>query len=100
LSDNRKAIGFKWVLRKKYKIDGIIDKFKARLVAKGYTQRKGIDYDKTFSPLEKFAFILIILALVTFYDLELHQMDVKTVFLNGELKETIYATTRVLYCRK
>ncbi|RVW98913.1 Retrovirus-related Pol polyprotein from transposon TNT 1-94 [Vitis vinifera] len=64
--------------------------YKARLVAKGFTQREGIDYKETFSPVSSKDSFRIIMALVAHYDLELHQMDVKTVFLNGNIDETIY----------
>ena len=90
LPEERKAIGCKWVFKKKLWVDGSIDKFKARLVAKGYIQKEGIDFQKTYSPVAKFASIRIILAIVAHLDLELHQMDVKTAFLNGELQEDIY----------
>jgi hypothetical protein len=59
-------------------------------VAKGYTQREGIDYNKIFSPVSYKDSFRIIMALVAHYDLELHQMDVKTAFLNGDLDETVY----------
>ena len=85
-----KTVGCKWVYKIKYDSQGNIDKFKARLVAKGYTQREGIDYNETFSPVSCKDSFRIIMALVAHYDLELHQMDVKTAFLNGDLEETIY----------
>ncbi|KAM1189908.1 hypothetical protein ACFX2J_025523 [Malus domestica] len=85
-----KPIGCKWVLRKKYKSDGTLDKFKARLVAKGYTQKPGIDFVDTYSTVAKFTSIRILMAIVARMDLELHQLDVKTTFLNGDLKEDIY----------
>jgi hypothetical protein len=59
-------------------------------VAKGFTQREGIDYTKTFSPVSSKDSFRIIMALVAHYDLKLHQMDVKTAFLNGNLQENIY----------
>lgn len=90
LSKDRKPIGCKWVLKKKLKLDGTIDIYKARLVAKGFTQKEGIDYEETYSSVAKFTSIRILMSIVAHLDLELHQMDVKTTFLNGELKEEIY----------
>jgi hypothetical protein len=90
LPSQRKAIRCKWVLRKKFKADGSLDKYKARLVAQGFTQQLGIDFVDTYSPVTKFTSIRIIMCIVAKMDLELHQLDVKTTFLNGELKEDIY----------
>jgi hypothetical protein len=59
-------------------------------VAKSYSQREGIDYEDTFSPVVRFASIRLILSIVAKQALELFQMDVKTAFLNGELDEEIY----------
>jgi transposase InsO family protein len=90
LPPGRQAIGCKWVLKKKLKADGTLDKYKARLVAKGYLQKEGIDYEETFSPVVKFMSIRIIFALTVQHDLILHQMDVKTAFLNGDLDVELY----------
>ena len=60
------------------------------MVAKGFTQVEGIDYNEIFSPVVKHCSIRIILGLVNQYDLELEQLDVKTTFLHGNIKETIY----------
>ena len=66
-----------------------IEKYKARLVAKGYTQHEGIYYEEIFSHVVKLTSICLILAMIASMELELHQMDVKTTFLNVELNEEI-----------
>jgi len=85
-----KMVGCKWVYKTKRDSRGNIERFKARLVAKGFTQREGIDYNETFSPVSTKDSFRIIMALVAHYDLKLHQMDVKTTFLNGDLHENVY----------
>jgi len=85
------VIGCKWVFAKKQgSSDGDTVRYKARLVAKGYTQREGIDYNEVFSHVVKHSSIRILLALIAQYELELDQLDVKTVFLNGDLEKEIY----------
>ena len=67
-----------------------MERYKARLVTKGFTQKEGIDYKETFSPVSTKDSFRTIMSLVAHFDLELHQMDVKTAFLNGDIEETIY----------
>ena len=74
----------------KYNADGSIEGYKARLVANGFTQKAGIDFEETFSPVVRYTSIRTLLAIVNQLDLELHQMDVSNAFLNGKMKEDIY----------
>ncbi|GKA72464.1 retrotransposon protein, putative, ty1-copia subclass [Tanacetum coccineum] len=71
-------------------MDGAVYIFKARLVAKGFTQTYGVDYEETFSPVVDIRAIRILIAIATYYDYEIWQMDVKTAFLNGHLFEEVY----------
>ena len=87
-----KPIGCKWVYRIKYKKNGDIDKYKARLVAKGFAQQEGIDYEETFAPTAKWNTIRLTLALAAQKGWKVHQMDVKSAFLNGDLQEDVYMT--------
>ncbi|WRX11510.1 Reverse transcriptase [Theobroma cacao] len=85
-----KPIGCKWIYKRKRGSDGKVETFKARLVAKGFTQREGIDYEETFSPITMLKSIKIFLSIVTHIEYEIWQMDVKTAFLNGDLEKRIY----------
>ena len=90
LLENKILTGCKWLFKTKFNADGTMDKFKARLVAKGYSQKEGIDYEDTFAPVAKMNTIRLMIALATKFDWVLHQMDVKSTFLNGDLREDIY----------
>ena len=90
LPDRRKAIGSKWVFRVKHNVDGSVERHKARLVAQGFSQKYGVDYDETFSPVVRFESLRTLIALSVQRGLKLHQMDVNTAFLNGELEEEVY----------
>eukprot|EP00253_Pinus_taeda_P031863 PITA_31863 len=85
-----KPIGCKWVYKNKYKVDGSLDNHKARLVAKGFAQKEGVDYEETFAPTAKWATIQTLFALAAQNGWKVHQMDVKTAFLNGDLKENVF----------
>jgi hypothetical protein len=85
-----KIVGCNWVYKTKCDSKGNIERFKARHVAKGFMQREDIDYTETFSSVSCKNSLRIIMTLVAYYDLELHQMDVKMTFLNGDLLENVY----------
>jgi hypothetical protein len=87
---NRRTIGSKWVFKRKVDADGEVERYKARLVAQGRSQRFGLDYEETFSPVVRFESIRAAIALGVQHKLQLHQMDVSTAFLHGELAEEVY----------
>jgi hypothetical protein len=86
----RKVVGSKWVFCIKRGPDGEIQKYKACIVTQGFTQIEGVDYNETFVPIAKFASLCAILAIAAKCNLEVQQMDVKSAYLNGELKEEIF----------
>ncbi|KAL0430624.1 UNVERIFIED_CONTAM: Retrovirus-related Pol polyprotein from transposon TNT 1-94 [Sesamum radiatum] len=85
-----RPVGCKWVYKRKLGANGEVMAFKARLVAKRYTQRPGVDFEETYSPVAMANSIRILLAIAAWYDYEIWQMDVKTVFLNGFIEEEIF----------
>ncbi|GKD10387.1 retrotransposon protein, putative, ty1-copia subclass [Tanacetum coccineum] len=85
-----KTVGSKGIFKKKTDMDGNIHTYKACLVAKGFTQTYGVDYEETFSPVADIKSIMILIAIAAYYDYEIWQMDVKTVFLNGRLNKDVY----------
>jgi hypothetical protein len=87
-----KPVGCKWVFKKKLSPDDTIDKYKVRLVAKDYTQKEGEDFFDTYSLIARLTTIHVLLSLAASHSLLVHQMDVKTAFLNGELEDEIYMT--------
>ncbi|KAG8492427.1 hypothetical protein CXB51_009682 [Gossypium anomalum] len=87
---NRKVIGVKWVYRAKHNADGSLNKLKARLVVKGFSQKYGLDYLETFAPVARLDTIRLLIALVAQKQWKIHQLDVKSAFLNRFLEEEIY----------
>jgi hypothetical protein len=86
----RSVVTSKWVYKIKHAADGSMDKYKARFVARGFSQKEGEDYDETFAPVARYTSIRAIISLVTSMGWNLHQMNVKTSFLNGAIEEEVY----------
>jgi hypothetical protein len=80
-------VGSKWVFRVKKNAAGQVICFKARLVAQGFSQVPGVDYFDTFAPVAKLASIWTVLTMAARLDFKLHQIDIKSAYLNGELTE-------------
>ncbi|KAF0890606.1 hypothetical protein E2562_003802 [Oryza meyeriana var. granulata] len=85
-----RPIGLKWVFKVKKDAAGAIIKHKARLIAKGYVQRQGVDFEEVFVPVARLESVRVVIALATHNGWAVHHMDVKSAFLNGELKEEVY----------
>ena len=86
----KNLVGCKWVYKTKFTAYRQIEIYKARLVAKCFNQLEGIDYNETFAHVAKMNTIRTILSIASSYKLEIHQMDVKSAFLKGDLNEEIY----------
>jgi hypothetical protein len=85
-----KPIGTKWVWKNKEGEKGEVVRNKSRLVAQGFSQKEGIDYEETFAPVARLEAIRILLTFSVAKGFKLHQMDVKSAFLNGVLEEEVY----------
>jgi hypothetical protein len=84
------VVSSKWLFKIKHAIDGSIEKYKARFVVRGFSQKEGIDYEETFTPVARYTSIRTIISLVAKLKWKLHQIDVKTAFLNGIIEEQVY----------
>jgi hypothetical protein len=89
-SKSKDVVSSKWIFKIKHVVDGSIKKYKARFVAHGFSQKEGIDYEETFSSVARYTSIRTIIALAVKMKWKLHQMDVKTAFLNGVIEEEVY----------
>ena len=97
---DQKPISCKWVFCVKRTASGEISRYKTRLVAQGFAQKPGIDFTETFVPVAKTDSIRFLLAFATAQDFEIHQVDVKSAFLNGKFQETIYMSQPKGYIAK
>ena len=89
LPPGNKLLAYKWIFKRKLKANGSIDKYKARLVGKGFKQ-KDLDFFNTYSLVTRITSIRVLIAIIALHNPKIHQMDVKTTFLNGELKKETY----------
>jgi hypothetical protein len=87
---SKDVVSSKWLFKIKHVVDGSIEKYKARFVARGFSQKEGIDYEETFAPVARYTSIKTIIALAAKMKWKLHQMDIKTAFLNGVIEEEVY----------
>jgi hypothetical protein len=80
----------KWIYKIKHAADGSIEKYKARFVARGFSHKEGVDYEETFAPVARYTSIMALISLALVMGWRIHQMDVKTTFLNGVIVEEVY----------
>jgi hypothetical protein len=87
---SKDVVSSKLLYKIKHVVDGSIEKYKERFVAHGFSQKEGIDYEETFSPIARYTSIITIISLVAKIKWKLHHMDVKKKFLDGVIEEEVY----------
>jgi hypothetical protein len=90
IPEGKSVVTCKWIYKIKHAVDGSVEKYKARFLFRGFSQVEGIDYEETFAHFSRYTSIRTIVSLATSMVWRLHQMDVKTTFLNGEIEEEVY----------
>jgi hypothetical protein len=88
--EGKSVVTSKWLYKLKHAVDGSIEKYKARFVAQGFSQFEGVDYDETFAPVARYTSIRAVISIAAEMGWKIHQMDVKTAFLNGLIEEEVY----------
>jgi hypothetical protein len=89
-SKEKSVVSSKWIFKIKHVADGSIEKFKAMFVARGFSQIEGVDYEETFSLVARYASIRVVISIASVIGWRIHQMDVKTTFLNEIIEEEVY----------
>ena len=87
---DKSMVSSKWIYKIKHAADGSVENFKAIFVARGFTQKEGIEYEETFAPISRYTSIQAIISLAFVLGWKLHQMDVKTTFLNGKIEQEVF----------
>ncbi|GKB04322.1 retrovirus-related pol polyprotein from transposon TNT 1-94 [Tanacetum coccineum] len=90
--EGKNVIALKWLWKNKCDAENIVVRNKTRLVAKGYKQEEGIDFEESFAPVARLEAVRMFIAYVAHKNITIFQMDVKTAFLNGPLKEEVYVS--------
>ena len=90
IKEGKSIVNSKWMYKIKHVVDGSIEKYKARFVACGFSQKEGIYYEETFALVARYTSIRLVLSLAAVMRWKIHQMDVKTAFLNGVVEEEVY----------
>jgi hypothetical protein len=88
--EGKSVVSSRWLYKIKHVADGSIEKFKVRFVVRGFSQKEGVDYEETFSPVTRYASIRVVISISLVMRWRIHQMDVKTTFLNGIIEEEVY----------
>ena len=88
--EGKSMVTSRWLYKLKHVVDGSVEKYKARFVAQGFSQIEGVDYDETFVLVARYTSIRALISIAVKMGWKIHQMDVKTAFLNGIIQEEIY----------
>jgi hypothetical protein len=88
--EEKSMVTSRWIYKVKYAANGSVEKYKAIFVARGFSQKEGVDYKETFTPIARYSSIRVLLSTVYEMGWRIHQMDVKTAFLNGVIEEEVY----------
>ena len=88
--EGKSVVGSRWIYKVKQVANGSVEKYKARFVARGFSQIEGIDYEENFALVVRYSSIQTMLSLLAHMGWHIHQMDVKTAFLNGVIEEEVY----------
>jgi hypothetical protein len=90
IPEGKLLVNSKWIYKIKCEADNIIEKCKVRFMARGFSQKEGVEYEETFSPVTRYTSIKTIISIETVMDLILHHIYVNIVFLNGVIEEEVY----------